>query len=219
MSYLSAADFRTATLAEYCKGLAISAADASDADLSSTIARMSRRVDDATNDRFESFSATYELDGGGRPRLVLPQRCTAVATVKTRDNLGNLTTQPTTVWRLVSSLTETATRPISSVDYLAVIPGNQLSGLNSWDWTYCWPQGPQTVQVVGSFGWTTTPTDIKRATALLVWDHVKALDPARRSATTWATIDTNYVTTEGGPSWLREANDILGSYRRPPVPF
>ena len=218
MAYVQLNDFRSASLAEFCRGIPLTAAEADDTDLAAAIARMQLRVDDFTNDRFEAFTTTYLLDGRGRIRLVLPNRCMSVATVKTRDNVGTLTTQATTVWRLVQSLTESGTQPISSFDYLAVVPGQQLAGMNSWDWPYAWPTGPNTVEVTGSFGWPSPPSDIRRATALMVWDHFRGLDPMRRSATSWATLDTTYGPTSGSTQ-LQEANQILTEYRRELVPF
>jgi hypothetical protein len=96
MAYITFADFRSATVAEYCQGLTLTTTEASDTNLPIAIARFSQRFDDFTNDHFESASLTLELDGEGEGRIYLPKRCTAVSTVKIRDENGTLTTQDTT---------------------------------------------------------------------------------------------------------------------------
>ena len=215
MAYPVAADFRAPTLAEFCRGLVLTQAEASDPDVTAAVAAMAARVEAWCDDRFTSDTATYDLSGDGTATLYLPARCTAVSSVKTRDPLGTLTTQDTGVYRLVSSLDAAGAERLGpdATDYLEVVPSRYLAGVMSP--SGAWPVGPEVVEVAGTFGWVTTPRDVSRVVALLVWDHFKALDPYRRSAQQWNTFDTQYVREEGGPSTMREANDIIAAYRRP----
>ena len=219
MAYPVSADFRTATLAEYCQGLALTTAEASDAILTATIARMVARVESLCDDEFVSTAGrTYDLRGSGTSQLALPARCTAVTTVKTRDYLGNLTTQAATAYRLVSSLDAAGATRITgwAYDYLELPPFQHLTGV-VLDSGYWWPLGAETVQVVGTFGWTVTPADIKRAVALLTYDAVKAQAANLRRATQLQTADAVYTYTPTDPlrpTGIDEADDIIRDYNR-----
>jgi hypothetical protein len=217
MAYLVFGDVRPDSAAEFASQLTLSESDVGDdAAITSAIARMSQRIDDVTNDHFESETVTLELDGDGTDRLMLPKRCTAVTTIKTRDSAAVLTTQAATVYRLHSSLYSTGSKRLEQggLDWVDIVPlsaGLSLSLEGPW----AWPCGPQTVQVVGTFGWTTTPGDIKRLTALLVYDHFKPIRSDLRR--------TDQFTTPGGervlmadtdPFGIPEADDIVASYRR-----
>lgn len=209
MSYLAAADFRAASLAEYCAGLELTDEEASEPRLTPAIARLSRRFDELTRDHFEEEAGlVLELAGSGTDRLYLPKRCTAVTAVKTRDEAGVLTAESASVYRLIASLESAGTRrrDRGAIDYLELVPGGDYLTTGS-----VWPAGPQTVQITGDFGWKAVPADVKRAVALLVYDHFKPVADVLRRAVRVATADAQY-TLEGVPL---EAADIAADYRRP----
>lgn len=217
--YPVAADFRTPTLAEFAQGLALGS-DVLDATITAVVTRMVDRIEILCNDQFVSASATYDLRGEGTRQLTLPQRCTAVTTVKTRDYIGNLTTQSANAYRLVSSLDSagaTAIRsPDEGTDYLEVVPFQYLVGIIGQPW-WTWPVGPKTVQVAGTFGWTVTPPQINRAIALMVYDQIKPLQAGLRRATQLQTADAVYTYTPNDPNrptGIDEVDDIIRDYVR-----
>jgi hypothetical protein len=215
VSYIAAADFRTPTLAEYCLDIPLTAQDADDTRLGSAIAREQARLEELTNDLYASATLTFDMNGWGRASLPLPMRCTAVTTVKTRDLNGTLTTQDSSVYRLVSSLDAAGAVRVRQYDRLAIVPGKYIAQVPYWSPQYVWPWGDATVQIVGTFGWTTTPPEIKRALALMVWQHVKPVGALLRQTQTLATGDAFYTLTALPP----EAADIVTRYTRPEVPF
>lgn len=219
MTYIIPADFRAASQAEYASGILITDDEAEDTRLTAAIARLTQRFNDYTNDVFESESLTLELDGDGSDRLMLPKRCTAVSTVKLRDEDGTLgSSQTSTVYRLHSSLYSTGSKRQGEYDWLHIVPlGAGLS--NSLDGAFAWPCGPQTVQVVGTFGWTTTPGDVKRAVALMVYDHFKSTRPDIRAAESVQQQDVIVRYASPDPAngiWtgIQEVDLIIGAYRR-----
>lgn len=215
MAYISFADLRSASVAEFAQQLTLTTAEASDDNLTAAIIRFSQRFDDFTNDHFESAGLTLELDGEGEGRIYLPRRTTAVATVNIRDETGTLTTQDTTSYRLHSSLVAGTTRS-GDWDWLDAVPfgvgfaGVPVTNSNVW----CWPGGPQTVQVTGAFGWTVTPGDVKRAVALMVFDHFKPIrnDLRRTQSFTTDSAAINLAITK--PTGIPECDDIIEEYRR-----
>lgn len=223
MAYIAPADLRTATLAEYAAGLALSTTEVSSAStealLTATIARVSQLFNDFTNDVFESESLTLELDGDGTSRLMLPKRTTAVTTVKLRDEDGTLgSAQTSTVYRLHSSLYSSGSKRSGEYDWIDIVPlGAGLS--NGLEGPYAWPCGPQTVQVVGTYGWTTTPAQVKRAIALMVYDHWKPSRPDIRAAE--SVSNNNVIVRYALPDpendiWtgISEVDGIIKQYRR-----
>jgi len=225
MAYLVAADFRSgSSLNEVCIGLPLSTGEASDAQLGAAVTRLAQRIDDWTNDHFESESLTLEMDGTGTSRLYLPKRCTAVTSVKIRDEDGTLgTAEAAAVYRLTSSLYSSGSKRLdgSGLDYIDIVPnGDGLATLPAgYGDVYTWPCGPQTVQVVGTFGWTTTPGDIKRALALMVWDHFKPLRNDLRRSSRVSTADTTQEFIPVDPAsgvytGIQEADAIIAAYRR-----
>ena len=197
----------------------MSSSEATDAILTSTIARMASRLEILTNDIFVSTALTFELRGDGTRLLNLPQRCTAVATVKTRDPLGNLTTQTALSYRLVSSLDAAGADRVGyldQADYLEIVPYQFLTGIVGEPW-WIWPQAPKAVQVVGTFGWTVTPYDISRAVALMVNDSLKPQANILRRAVTFDTVDARTVfgpSDAAHPTGLTDVDQIIGLYRR-----
>lgn len=217
MSYLVPDDFRTASIAEYCEQIDLTIEEADDTRLAAAIARLSQRVDDATNDHFSSETLTLDLNGGGSPRLYLPQRCTAVTTLSTRNVQGALTTQASTSFRLHSSLDATGVARLGEYDWIdAIVWGPGLTGVYyAWSFDY----GEQTVRVTGTFGWMTTPADIKRAVALLVYDHFKPIRQDLRRANRMATADASYDFAQTEPTGIPEVDGIIAQYRRESVPL
>jgi len=218
MAYPVSADFRTTTQAEYCRGLTLTTDEASDAALTATIARVVDRVEALCDDTFVSASATYDLRGSGTSQLALPARCTAVTTVSTRSYLGALTVQAATTYRLVSSLDTAGANRIPGIpwDYLEIPPYQHFTGV-VLDTGYWWPVGPETIQVVGTFGWTVTPPDIKRAIALLVYDQIKPLAPILRRVSTYNTVDATYEysgVNASGPTGIPDADAIIEDFNR-----
>ena len=215
MAYLVAADFRGGSSAWYTSGLTLSDTEAPTAQLTSAIAAYSLQFDDWCNDHFESESLTLELNGDGSDKLILPKRCTAVTTVKTRDANGALTTQSSSVYRLTSSLENTGSRRRSkdAMDTLDIIPLS--SGLSATlDGPYAWPCGPQTVQVIGSFGWTTTPERVKRAVALLVYDHFRKKGDSLYRVARWTQQGESFDRSLTTPSGIQDVDDIIADLKR-----
>ena len=217
MVYVKPEDFRGPSLAEYCADLVLTEEEAEVTRLTSAIARQSQRFDDMVYDRFESASATYDLDGKGSVQLYLPARATAITTVKTRDLAGALTAQASTVWRLQSSLNATGDKRLSTdaVDYLQVIPGQFLGGVAD---SRRWPAGPQTVQVVGMFGWLVVPAEVKRAVALLVWDQFKPQADPLRKVERYVVGDATFTAPTDSKTGIGEVDDIVHEYTRPAPP-
>jgi hypothetical protein len=219
VAYPVFADFRTLTLAEYCVGLSLSLTEAPDAILTATIARMVKRLEGLTDDEFVTATGrTYDLRGSGTSTLALPARCTAITTVKTRDYLGTLTTQDAAAYRLVSSLDAAGANRVTGQpwDYLEIPAYKYLTGVVlASGWT--WPPGAETIQVVGTFGWTVTPADINRAIALMTYDAVKAQAQNLRRADRMETVDAVYTFNPfdpDHPTGINEADEIINSYRR-----
>lgn len=210
MAYLTATDFRANSKKWYTAQLVLSEEEAPTADITSAIASMSLQFDEWTHDHYETESLTLELNGDGTGTLLLPKRCTAVTTVKTRDPNGTLTTQSATAYRLVSSLDSAGARRRSkeALDLIEVVDlGPGLSSVN--DGTYVWPCGPQTVQVAGSFGWTTVPDRVKRAVALMVYDQFRGKGDSLHRAGSWSTDGADYNAATTTPSGLPEVDGII----------
>lgn len=225
MAYITPADMRSATLAEHAAGLALSTTDVSNAGgealLLATIAGVSQRIDDLTNDHFESLSATYELRGDGTSKLTLPQRCTAVSIVQLRDATGALFTQPSSVYRLESSLNAAGSDRTfnDATDFISIVPFQYLTVVDSSADPTRWPEGANQVHVEGTFGWTVTPRDIKRLAALLVFDTWKPLDGRLRRARTITGDGGSYdYDTASGPTGITEADQIIANFLRQPAP-
>jgi hypothetical protein len=220
VTYLTYADFRTASIAEYCLGIDLTSTEASDALMTAAIARMSQRFNDYTDDVFEPESLTLELDGEGTARLLLPKRCTSVTTLKLRDSSGTLgSAEAAAAYRLHSSLYASGSKRMGEWDFLEVVPGG--SGLS--DGTYVFPEGPQTCQIVGSFGWTTTPGDVKRAVALMVYDHFKGVRADIRAAESVSANNVIVRYAQPDPAngiWtgINECDAIIRDYQRRFVP-
>jgi len=207
-------DFRAASFDPACTGLLLSDDEANDPRLVELIASVSQRIDEITHDHFETQTGVLlEHDVSvSSPRLYLSRRCTAATTVKTRDYAGTLTTQAATVYRFHSSLDTAGAVKLGDLDYLDIIPDGPGLALTTSAWS--WPIGPQTVQVTGTYGWTVTPGDIKRACALMVWDVFKREGGDVRRASRWARGDLTVERATDSETGLPEADEILKTYTR-----
>jgi hypothetical protein len=223
MVYLTPDNMRSASLAEFAIGLDLTDDEAETTRLAASIARWSFRFDLEAVDHFEPATLTLELDGDGTPQLELPYRCTAITTIKTRDNAGNLTTQPSTVYRLHSSLDSAGANPLDdrSRDWVEIIPytyltlAGQVGWTNwsaGWAWGSVWPPGPQTVQVVGTFGWTTTPADVKRAIAMLCYRDFKPQADVLQFATQWSSGSAVFSASATTPFGIPFVDATLKTY-------
>jgi hypothetical protein len=216
MAYVSFSDFRTATLAEYCYGLDLTITEAPDAALTSAITSISQRIDNLTNDHFESESLTYNLDVDfTSSRLYLPKRVRSVSAISTRIFDGTLTVESSTAYRMFSSLTPAGDLRIASdgLDRVETIS----SGVPLSTGSCYWPVGPQTVQVVGTFSWAVTPGDIKYAVSRLVYAKFKEsrADLDRAETLTNAGVTLRFLETDADhPTGIREVDEILTDYSR-----
>jgi len=205
VTYILAADLREKTMKPWAQGLVLGE-EWSDAYLDLIIAQVTTRIELDLHDDFEpaigDADETLDVDGSGTYTIYLPRRTRDLTTVKTRDSLGTLTTQAATTYRLAPSLNAAGTAMIdgSTVDILEAL---SLS-------TTCWPEGIATVQLVGKFGWTAVPDDIKWLTAKLVYDKVKPKADATIAQRT--TVDA--IITYGPDP---EIEDIKRRYTRVPV--
>lgn len=224
MSLLTPSSFRTESLNEACIGLPLTDDEAEDAPLAAAIARVTKRLQRWCNDRFEPTTGALEVDGRGTARLYLPQRFTAVTAVKTRDETGTLSAALTTTgYRLHSSLNAAGDDRINQdaiLDWIDLLYGGTgLSSVGIGGSTYCWPNAAGSVQVTGTYGWTVTPPEIKRALALLVWDHVKRKRDDLRDAESVQAggVLVRYAQpnpAEGIFSGIGEADEIIRDFER-----
>jgi hypothetical protein len=211
VAYIAAADFRLGGLKPWTSNLVLTEADGTNANLDLVIASVSTQVELDLNDDFDPPSPdndeTIDVFGSGTARLYMTRRVRALTTVNTRAADGTLTAQASTLWRLQKSLNTagTAMTDGAMVDYLEVIYGKSLL-ITGW----AWPYGTQTVQLVGKFGWSAPPDDIKRLVALRVYGMVKAKADPLTTITQRSTID---AVVTFGPS--AEETQIVDRYTRP----
>jgi hypothetical protein len=216
VAYLTYADLRPSSAAEFATGLTLSDSDVGDdALITAAIARMSLRFDDLTNDHFETQTGvTLTLAGYGDTILYLPRRTTAVTTVSVTNYLGVTTAQAATVYRLHSSLNSagSAWNSPGDLDWLELLPYQFLSGA-SFGLGYAWPTESNSVTVLGTFGWTVTPFDVKNAVAMMVYDHFKNKSDRIRRASSYQAGDASFVNNETGTG-IKDVDDIVERYRR-----
>lgn len=202
MAYVAVADFRAATLADYCYGLELTTAEAPNDDLAAAIARQSELLDEWCNDHFEPTTGTHYIDVRGRSqRLYVPRRLRSIDQLATIADDGTVTVQPPSAYRLRGD------RPICWVD----VVGDGLEGVAS---RWYWPEGTATVRIQGDWDWAETPGPIRRATALLVWDGFAALRADLRRASRWSDSSASYEAARTQPSGIPEVDAIIAQYRR-----
>lgn len=212
MAILAVADFRAPITNPATANLALTTTEAADALVTSTITAMTARLEDYCHDKFESASVTVELTGNGLDRLYLPYRFTAISSVKTYDVDGTETVQTSTNYVLHPSLNSTGSATVGELDWLDV---EYLGdGLNDTEFApYTWPYQRRIV-VAGTAGWTTTPTDIKRALALMVFNHLKPIRNDLGFATRWTDGTAEYSISQTEPTGIPEADEIIARYTR-----
>lgn len=201
MAYIVAADLRERTQKAFAAGLILDEADGTDAYLDLIIAQVTTQVELDLADDFEPAGGdpdeTLDVDGAGWSRMYLPRRTRSLTTVNTRSSTGTLTLVASTSYRLHSSL----------VSGTAMLDGNRFDFLDHL--TSVWPYGFQTVQLVGKFGWSAVPTDIKRLVALRTYGIIKAKADPLTTIVQRTTVDS--VMTFGPSS---EETEIVNRYSR-----
>lgn len=214
MAIITAADFRAATVAEYCYDIQMETATAPDAALTATITRMTTKLQEYCDDSFESENLALSVSGDGiSSMLLLPKRCTAISQIRTLASTGTYTVQTASRYRLKSSLYASGSRRVSqsALDWVEIVQALSVG--------WSWPSDVNGVEVTGTFGWTTCPGDIKRAVALMCWDHFK---PQRGDLRRASRVSTQDTTTEYLPAdpdigvftGISEVDDIIREYRR-----
>lgn len=210
MAYIAAADFRERTVKPYCANLILNENDGLDAYIDLVIAQVTTQVELDLADDFEppggDADETIDVTGWGTSRLYLPRRTRSLTSVSTRwPWLTTFTTEASTAYRLHKSLNSGGTAMVDGLksDWLDALTGLSLG---------VWPEGADTVRLVGKFGWAVVPDDIKRLVALKTYDLIKgSADPLSRIVQR-QTLD---ATITFGPS--PEITDIVTRYRRSPA--
>jgi hypothetical protein len=203
MAYIVAADFRERTLKPWTANLLLTEGDGTDAYIDLVIGEVAAQVEIELNDDFEppnpDNDETIDIDGTFGWRLYVPRRVRALTTVSTRNTAGVLTAVTSTSYRLVSSLNSagTAMKDRRKRDWLEGFS----SGL--------WPYEANSVQLVGKFGWSAVPTDIKRLVALRTYDMIKATADPLSIVTQQITVDHSATFGES-----REMARIISLYNR-----
>jgi hypothetical protein len=216
VTYLEPDDFREGSFDEVCAQHLLTEAEAEDARLTATIARMSERIDAYCNDHFEPVNMTIRTAGTGTTSLILPLRTLAVTGVRFVDRYGVVgADEDTDAYIVKSSLGAAGTELIpGALDWLdAVVGGVGFSASPS----YLWPMDVWGVEVEGTFGWASTPTDIKRAVALLTYNHFKPIRHDLGWSVTWRTEDASMDRAQTEPSGIPEVDEIVARYQRADV--
>lgn len=218
MAYITAADMRAASLAEWATGLSLTDDEVETTRLTAKIARMEQEFDNMTNDHFASEAGvTITLQGDGSQRLYLPRRCTAVTTLNIVNYAGTATLQASTVYRLKSSLDAAGAERLSrgALDYIDILPYQVISGA-SFGLNYGWPDEPGAISIVGTFGWTVTPAKVKRAIGLMVYSEVKDQADILGHVTQWSDSGTIYQRS-AGPTGVPAIDEIVSEYTYDPT--
>lgn len=215
--YLLPPNFRPETPAAACRNLTLVEELAPTDELAEEIEAASRRVDDICDDRFSPLTGqTVVVDvADSWSRLDLPYRFTAITSVSTRDDLGALTLQLATAYRWHRSLNATGTAVLQDGDrdYIDILLGSDGLVVSSLLDPWSWPVGTQAVQIVGDYGWTVTPFDIKRVVAMLCWDHFQRENGEIRRAKRWAVDGLTVERDVDSLTGLPEADKLLRRFR------
>ena len=209
MAYIAAADLRERTHKSFATGIVLAEGDATDALLDSVIAQVTTQVELDLADDFEppnpDNDETIDVDGYGNYRLYAPRRIRSLTTVQTRWPWeSTYFTQAATSYRLRKSLNGTGT---------GMVDGRMADWLDALSIsTGVWPEGAETVRLVGKFGWAAVPEDIKRLVALRVYEIVKAKQDPLHTIRQRVTLDATFIE---GPS--QAVQEIMDRYRRSPA--
>lgn len=229
--YISSADFRPGSGKWYTHGNPLTVDDADNNSLSDAITAMSETFDLYTSDHFSpepgdgppESTTTIDISGNGGPNLSVPKRIRSISDVSLRDRDGTLTSQDPAVYRVTQSLVG-GERTEGDLDQIALIPGRYLTGTGFWDdWTYSgswtdWPIGINTVQLTGTFSWSSTPELVKRAVALMVYQEIKpSTDPLQLSER-WATPTASMIMAPKDPTGITKVDEIIKQFTRSRVP-
>lgn len=211
MAYVAAADFREGSKKWYTAQATLTQEQAPDADLTAAIASISAQFDGWCDDHFEATAATeFTLDVREHSRrLYLPKRVRSVTQVETIDEDGVATVEAATAYRVHSSLNAAGSEETGKLDWLEIIPGERLSTD-----TGGWPIGTGTVQVTGNWDYLVTPDRVKRAIALLVWNHFAPRGDSLHRAQRWQTEQASYDASLTTPTGLPEVDAIIEDLRR-----
>lgn len=189
MAYLTYTDLRPGSA--LWPDTVIDTEDANDARVTTAIAAAKALIDRECKDVFETVEdATIELSGTGSVLL------------------------PTVGYRLQTVTTVTATSP----DDLA----ETVTDYRVFSWGIERTDGvifPElyTVTLAGvTYGWTSTPNDIKRAVALLVYDELSGRNVSQHKAIRWQTGDAIYEIDPASKTGIPEVDRILQRYLPPP---
>ena len=189
MAYITEADIRPGSA--LWRDIQLSATEVSSARVTSLIAAATEVIDKLTGDHFETvLDADLTFPSPETTVLVTPgYRLQAVDSIDHIAIDGTVTALEATSYRI---------RPWGVERYYLDFPIGNIR-LNNAD-----------------YGWTAVPSDIKRASALLIFDAVKGQSADRMLATRWQTGDILFerpVSTETG---IPEVDIILKRYRFAP---
>lgn len=209
MAYMVAADFRSATRAAWVPSTnVLEVSDVGSTELGSLITEMSNRLDEMTDDHFESSGAgtVILVNSIGGSELWVPKRIQAITKLETLFQPTTFVTENTSAYGYEAFTGDM--RQIHKEDLVKIVAGIGLSGGPSW------PNDRQCVRITGTFDWPTTPPEVKRAVALMVWDAVKAMGDYAQRATRLSNNDGVY---EGFGSLPPKAADIVERFSRQPA--
>jgi hypothetical protein len=214
----------------------LSSSDMSDLNCQRAIVAASRLVERVTGRRFSPLYKTVQMDGTGRPALLLNEAICAIEQVapaggEAIDPIGFRVFNR----HLSQGLTMPDDRNNPKIEFLS---GTTWAGDEFLDFTTSWfARGIQNVTLTGVFGFTdpdgsfagATPDLIRRATMLLVFrNRARLSDTASRDDALKRprlkrerTADQEYELFEpflrGAFSGDPEIDQILASYVRPPI--
>lgn len=203
MAYLLAADFRERTQKSWCTNLILTEGDCTDALLDLHISQAAGHLETELDDDFDPPSPdndeTIYIDGTLGSRLYIPRRVRSLTTVSSRNlSNGNIVAIQTSRYLLHSSLNAAGT---------AMVDRRKRDWLDSSSADTWYSSGG--IQLVGKFGWSAVPTDIKRLVALRVYRAIKATSDPLTTITQRTTLD---AVISYGPS--QEETRIVDRYNR-----
>ena len=151
-------------------GVVVDLTDFTDPELQEFIDLAEADIENITNDIFYSLTATYRFDGNGKYALYYCR------TPQSGGGMVNYRNLSITSLKLVD-LDGTEEDELTEDDDFVVFPfyvelSREFNGSGSWrgrrfNTHGTWPRGQRNIEIVGTWGWSSTPPGIKRATALL----------------------------------------------------